>query len=106
MNDGVGESAKKADTVAMEGNMRLGWLMKTTSLGLAISMAPFPKALLNGSDGGRLLKDVSLNAGAAALRSHQGQQSDMRPLPTLTTSLQDALCVPSSPQVGSRFSMI
>ena len=59
MNDGVGESAKKAETVAMEGNMRFGWLMKMSSLGLAVSMVPFQKALLNDSDGGRLLKDVS-----------------------------------------------
>ena len=43
MNDGVGESAKKADIVATEGNMRFGWLMKITSLGLVISMAPFSK---------------------------------------------------------------
>jgi hypothetical protein len=58
MNDGVGESAKKADTVAMEGNMTFGWLMKITSLRLAVSMAPFQKALMRYSDEGRPLKDV------------------------------------------------
>lgn len=36
MNVGAGDSAKKANTVAMEGNMRFGWLMKITSLRLAI----------------------------------------------------------------------
>jgi hypothetical protein len=40
-NDGVGESAKKANTVAVEGNMRFGWLMKITSLGLTVSMTSF-----------------------------------------------------------------
>ncbi len=60
MNDGVGESAKKANTVAMEGNMRFGWLMKITSPRLGVPMAPFQKALLTDSDEGRLLKDVSL----------------------------------------------
>ena len=50
MNDGVGERAKKADTVAMEGNMRFGWVMKITSLRSVVGiMALYTRALLMGS---------------------------------------------------------
>lgn len=77
MNDGVGESAKKADAVAMAGNTTFGWLMKITSLRLAVSMAPFQKALMRCSDEGRPLKDVHLNFAVNAalpVRSHRRQQ--------------------------------
>ena len=56
--------------------MRFGWLIKITSLRLAVGMAPFQKALLTDSDEDRLLKDErmfhlgpAVNAAAAALRS-------------------------------------
>ena len=38
MNDGVGERARNANTVAIAGNTRLGWLMKITSLRLAVGV--------------------------------------------------------------------
>jgi hypothetical protein len=86
MNDGVGESAKKAKIVAMGGNMTFGWLMKITSPRLGVAMAPFQKALLTDSDEGRLFKGC-FNSLVSRSECCAAQPPKTTIMPTLTTSL-------------------